>query len=287
MVENETISWYYAATDLQQLLKYLQACGPTYNSLQQAIQLQWELESSSFSESSSPDDGTPHSSPKRASFARQSSRKKQKVSSQARNDTPLQETGPKHTPKQDGKGKDLKTPSCAEASKGPYINQYAHGDAVASAADTLATWQGGGDPAWVPGTRARGTSANEQVRAFTQTLPSFAWPSLRKRFGEKCGWCGLCSSTSRGCLLVQTDVQVSRHVDDLKPIKVSRGPRHLGTVAAYVLHLEEILHALLVGDPWEFPLRRQRWRSQLEESCTFVAVKEALLQVNVTLSYKF
>jgi hypothetical protein len=49
-------------------------------------------------------------------------------------------------------------------------------------------------------------------------------------------------------LLVSSNASTNQH--DLRPWRISKGPRHLGTVAAYVLHSEEILHPLL-GGPWD------------------------------------
>jgi hypothetical protein len=162
---------------------------------------------------------------------------------------------------------------------GTYINQYALGDAVASAAATLAAWGTGASPAWVPCKRARGTNANEQVKAFTQTLQSFVWPTFKKRHSEKCGWCVSCCN-KRGCLLVQTEAQLVRFVDHLKPIEVQNNrPRHLVLVVAYLLYLEANLHGLLVGGPWEVAAERRRWRTSLEQACSVSAVKTALLQV--------
>jgi hypothetical protein len=162
---------------------------------------------------------------------------------------------------------------------GTYINQYALGDAVASAAATLAAWGTGVSPAWVPCKRARGTNANEQVKAFTQTLQSFVWPTFKKRHSEKCGWCVSCCN-KRGCLLVQTEAQLVRFVDHLKPIEVQNNrPHHLILVVAYLLYLEANLHGLLVGGPWEVAAERRRWRTSLEQACSVSAVKTALLQV--------
>lgn len=277
--EAETKYWFYEVPEFPSLLKYLQTTDHGYHELQHSIRRQWNTELVAFLESRSREDlagskETPVSSPSRA---RCFSEKKRKLDNNVENDN--LDYVAKKTPKSDGKSKTPKTPK-TQTNLGPYVNHYAHGDAVATAADTLATWQGGGDPAWVPGTRARGTGANEQVKAFTVSLPVFAWPSIRKLFSEKCGWCGLCSSNSRGCLLVQTHLQISRHVDDLRPLKISRGPRHLGTVAAYVLHSEEILHPLLEGGPWDHPLQRQRWRTRLEKNPSVPIIKHALLQVN-------
>ncbi|XP_024379600.1 DDT domain-containing protein PTM isoform X2 [Physcomitrium patens] len=282
--EKETRYWYYGIAELSSVLKFLQTSGHGYFELQHSIRRHWGIDCIANPEIGSVEDlkGSNEKffcSPLRAPLPRSSAKKRKSENNVGNDDLVLLDSASNQTPKSEGKSRTSKT----LVNPGPYVNHYAHGDAVATAADTLAAWQGGGDPAWVPGTRARGTDANEQVKAFTLTLSAFTWPSTRKPFSEKCGWCGLCSSNSRGCLLVQTQLQVSRYVDDLKPLKISKGPRHLGTVAAYVLHLEETLHPLLEGWPWDSPLQRQRWRSRVEKSPSVSVIRKALLQLEAAL----
>lgn len=172
--------------------------------------------------------------------------------------------------------------------KDSYVNQYALGDAAASAAASLAVLAGGEEATAEsagPRKRSKGLNTADQIKAFSQAPAQFYWPQSRKKAvesrKERCGWCIPCRSNSRrGCLLNIAAGNLSAGValvaGGLRPTK--SGQNHLPALAAYVLYMEESLDGLLTG-PWESSEYRRQWRKRIELAESWNTVKVAVLQV--------
>ncbi|GLJ54561.1 hypothetical protein SUGI_1171920 [Cryptomeria japonica] len=167
-----------------------------------------------------------------------------------------------------------------------YINQYATGDIAASAAASLASMNGALKKTFA-------ARMQEHIKAFSKVSGQFYWPNHGKKTMEppkdRCGWCISCklpSTCRRACLLNVAACNVmagaAKVPGGLRPTK--KGGGHLAAVAAYVLHIEDCLHGLMVG-PWEISDYRKYWRKRVEQASTAREIATPLLELEQNIRH--